>query len=184
MVSVACDPSGMSYASVGWDCSLHLWNVSDGKWEGEVDSVSPCAINCVDWHPRRSILAIACWDATIKLINVTSKTAEYVFRGHRDSVRAAVFTRPDGLRLVSSSLDGDIRLWSVDKKCALAVVDSVPGVTINQLCLARGNAKGLILLKALLLGKYTCKKIIYQAMMLVTYHFVIEVKFDHSHIVI
>ena len=55
-----------------------LWNVSDGKLESEVERASPCAINSVDWHPNRPLLAIACWDSTIKLLNTTSKTMEYV----------------------------------------------------------------------------------------------------------
>ena len=59
------------------------------------------------------------------------------YRGHRQSVRAALFTKPEGMHLISSSLDGDLRLWSVVDRCALAVIHSSTSY-LSDLCLTQG----------------------------------------------
>ncbi len=79
----------------------------------------------VVYSPDGKILAAACQDGSIYLIDAKTKAVLRLLRGHTDQTMALAFSA-DGERLASGSWAGDVRLWDVDTG-KLVKKDRTPG---------------------------------------------------------
>jgi telomerase protein component 1 len=95
--------------SVGWDFAVKLWNGITGEYEGDL-ATDQRPLNCIVMHPDSQLVAVGCWDATVKLFDVFRKERKAVWRGHTSSVRDVAFTL-SGRHLASAALDGEVHLW-------------------------------------------------------------------------
>jgi WD40 repeat protein len=58
------------------------------------------------------LLATGSEDRTVRLYDLTTRKELHVFKGHRNAISGVVLT-PDGKTLVTASLDGAVKVWSV-----------------------------------------------------------------------
>jgi len=98
-------------ASVSWDGSLRIWNVSNGLLEKKIEyDKSP--LYALDYNNSGTQLAFGGVDRQISIINTATWQTEKVLIGHTGSVTDIAFN--DDL-LVSASDNGEIKIWDLNK---------------------------------------------------------------------
>lgn len=110
-VSGCCaEPNGKCLITTGWDCSIKVWNVTTGEYQGEMKGHGR-PINCVAFHPEGNLIATGCWDSCVRVFDVFNRQRKAVFRGHVNSVRSVAYSR-NGVYIASAAMDGDVNLWN------------------------------------------------------------------------
>jgi WD40 repeat protein len=120
--AVKWDPSGLYLASCSDDCTAKVWEVESDRTEPLYDFTSHRQeIYTVKWSPtgpgsinptKRSLLATASFDGTVRLWNTSDGSCFAVFNRHRDSVYSVAFS-PSGDFLSSGSLAGQMYIWDI-----------------------------------------------------------------------
>ncbi len=113
--SLAFTPDGRMLISGGMDRTIRLWDVAEGR-ERAAFTNYPAGVAGVRLSPDGKTLAIS---ATVGYQQITLQdtltgTTTAQLRGHSKPLSDAQFSPdPDGRRLISSSLDGTVRVWDV-----------------------------------------------------------------------
>jgi RNA polymerase sigma factor (sigma-70 family) len=124
--SLAFSPDGRKLASAS-GTQLRLWDVASfhviAQMSGPDDNLRP-----LRFSPTGAILAFACKDHSIRLLDLTARTESHALRGHQDNVYDFTFS-PDGKTLASSGGDKDrtVRLWDVATGEELRRLSGPPG---------------------------------------------------------
>jgi WD40 repeat protein len=111
--------AGDMLASGGWDKTLRLWD--------SVDRSERVILPFDDWirelaiSDDRRILAAACKDGTLRLIDFLSGAQLRVIQAHEGGVDCASFS-PDGLLLLSGGRDHTLKLWDLETESAQPLV--------------------------------------------------------------
>ena len=106
----SAEPKGKFLVTVGWDCSVKIWNTVDGSFSGEMKGHGR-PINCVAYHPEGDIIATGCWDGCVRIFNVFNRERKAVFRGQSGSIRSISYSK-NGVHISAASINGDVNLWS------------------------------------------------------------------------
>ncbi|XP_047736643.1 dynein assembly factor with WDR repeat domains 1-like [Hyalella azteca] len=69
----------------------------------------PLRPTCLDFSPDRDLVACGCYDRTARVFCAATGTAVATLRGHHDLISDLTFLGP---RVVTASLDGDVRVWT------------------------------------------------------------------------
>lgn len=122
--AVKWDPSGTLLASCSDDCTAKVWDVESDNSEPMHDFKShQQEIYTVKWSPtgqgspnpaKRSMLATASFDGSVRLWNISDGSCYRVFNRHRDSVYSVAFS-PSGDFLASGSLAGQMYIWNIEE---------------------------------------------------------------------
>ncbi|MFH1418883.1 MAG: protein kinase, partial [Planctomycetota bacterium] len=110
VMGVAFSPDGAWIATGGLDRIVHLWNANSGKllWK----SADPEEmISALAFSPNGELLAAGLADRTIRVFDTTDRTVVRVLTGH-DAMVTSVDFDSTGERLASSSMSGEIAIWS------------------------------------------------------------------------
>jgi WD40 repeat protein len=103
--------------SAGWDGMVRAFAPAQGQWKTapvlDRELSVGSAINCLDCHPTRPVIVVGCWDATLKLYQLAPVKRLAIMRGHDSAVRTVQFVAM-GKQIISTGMDGDIRVWSTD----------------------------------------------------------------------
>jgi len=136
---VAMSPDGNLIASGLGDRTIRLWDASTGKvldiLRGHSDMVFEVAFS-----PDGRELASASYDKTIRLWDMASKRHR-VLRGHTAGVVRVAWRTVD--QLVTGSLDGTLRVWSVPSLAppsAADIVDRLNAATTARIDLDRPSS--------------------------------------------
>lgn len=114
VTGLAADACNKNLVSGGLDGSLKFWDLKTRKMRGEMDLGSK--IGCIAFHPTTSLVAIACDDGVIRLCDIEAQTIVRRFKGHTDRITDLQFSA-DCRWLLSSSMDGTLRIWDVPGTC-------------------------------------------------------------------
>ncbi|HEV3339772.1 MAG TPA: serine/threonine-protein kinase, partial [Pirellulales bacterium] len=140
-------PDGLTVASGGEDCDIHLWDARTGLKKGKIKAHTN-DVNWLAFSPDGKLLASASDDATIRLWNVATQAALSVLRGHIGPVESIAFS-PDGRSLVSGGKDGIVRLWDI---ATAQLAKELTGHSQNVECVAYAPDG-----KSVVSGSFDCK---------------------------
>ncbi|MGC0375561.1 trypsin-like peptidase domain-containing protein [Streptomyces sp. SAI-229] len=107
--SVVYSPDRRTFASVGADRTVRLWNTATNKVRATLEGHGG-AVNAVAFSPDGRTLATAGADKTIRLWDMRTGRTRITLRGHTQAVRSVAF-HPDGDMLATGGADETVRLW-------------------------------------------------------------------------
>ena len=109
VTSLALSPDASLLASAGYDRTVRLWRVSDGRLAGVLRGHGG-TIWSVAWSPDGRWLASAGEDKTIRIWRMRDLSVAHRLRGHELNIWSVRFS-PNSRLLASGSFDHSIRLW-------------------------------------------------------------------------
>lgn len=118
---IAWSPCGRFIASPSKDKTIRIWDANDGKCLAVLEG-HESEVFCVAWSPDGSTIATgARKDIYIWRTNVSDEHVEanrlYILKGHSAAVPSVVWSH-DSKTLVSTSFDGDVRIWNMRGECS------------------------------------------------------------------
>ncbi|KAG1680650.1 Telomerase protein component 1 [Nymphon striatum] len=113
VIDCAIDSDKMTIVSVGYDCKICLWAVTDGRLISKITS-ERLPHNCVKFYPSKQEILVGGWDKLIKSWDLINMTKKYTFRGHKSSVQN-ISINLAGTTAVSASMT-EILLWSLSNQ--------------------------------------------------------------------
>ncbi|KAK4756150.1 hypothetical protein SAY87_006277 [Trapa incisa] len=110
VVGVACDSTNAHMISAGYCGDIKVWDFKGftvkSRWE-----VGHCLVK-IAYHRLNGLLATIADDFTIRLFDIVTSRMVRKFEGHTDRVTDLCFSE-DGKWILSSSMDGSLRIWDV-----------------------------------------------------------------------
>ncbi|BAU03010.1 uncharacterized protein HKW66_Vig0124930 [Vigna angularis] len=110
VVGVACDSTNTLMISAGYKGDIKVWDFKErdlkSRWE-----IGSSVVKIV-YHRYNGLLATVADDLTIRLFDVVALRLVRKFEGHTDRITDLCFSE-DGKWLLSSSMDGSLRIWDV-----------------------------------------------------------------------
>nr|XP_010911920.2 LOW QUALITY PROTEIN: WD repeat-containing protein 36 [Elaeis guineensis] len=110
VVGVACDARNSIIISVGYQGDIKVWDFKGreltSRWE------VGCGVTKIVYHRTNGLLATVADDMVLRLFDVVALRLVRKFEGHSDRITDLCFSE-DGKWLLSSSMDGSLRIWDV-----------------------------------------------------------------------
>jgi len=128
VVDLAFSPDGQTLLSASADGTVRLWSWAEGQTRLTLNH--PEAVTCLAVSPDGQTVAAGGVDHQIRLWRTSDGTLRQTLTGHTNLVRDLAFspdTAPFGVRLISGSSDGTVRLWSMDDQAEGRVIVEQPG---------------------------------------------------------
>ncbi|XP_073143979.1 U3 small nucleolar RNA-associated protein 21 homolog [Henckelia pumila] len=110
VVGIACDSTNTIMISAGYHGDVKVWDFKGrdlrSRWE------IGCSLVKIVYHRYNGLLATVADDLVIRLFDVISLRMVRKFEGHADRITDMCFSE-DGKWLLTSSMDGTLRIWDV-----------------------------------------------------------------------
>ncbi|PON41112.1 Guanine nucleotide-binding protein, beta subunit [Parasponia andersonii] len=110
VVGIACDSTNTLMISTGYQGDIKVWDFKGrelkSRWE------VGCAVVKIVFNRLNGLLATVADDLVIRLYDVVALRMVRKFEGHTDRITDMCFSE-DGKWLLSSSMDGTLRIWDV-----------------------------------------------------------------------
>ncbi|KAF5952358.1 hypothetical protein HYC85_010302 [Camellia sinensis] len=110
VVGVACDSTNTLMISAGYHGDIKVWDFKGrelkSRWK------IGCSLVKIVYHRSNGLLATVADDLIIRLFDVVALRMVRKFEGHTDRITDLCFSE-DGKWLLSSSMDGSLRIWDV-----------------------------------------------------------------------
>jgi U3 small nucleolar RNA-associated protein 21 len=110
VVGVACDSTNTLMISAGYNGDVKVWDFKGREVKSRWDV--GCALVKIVYHRANGLVATVADDLIIRLYDVVAQRMVRIFEGHSDRITDACFSE-DGKWLISSSMDGTLRIWDV-----------------------------------------------------------------------
>ncbi|WOK92769.1 WD repeat-containing protein 36 [Canna indica] len=110
VVGVACDATNNSMISAGYNGDIKIWGFKDRDLKSSWNVGQH--VNKIVYHRTNGLLATVAEDMVLRLFDVMALRMVRKFEGHTDRVTDLCFSE-DGKWLISSSMDGSLRIWDV-----------------------------------------------------------------------
>ncbi|KAL3516441.1 hypothetical protein ACH5RR_023343 [Cinchona calisaya] len=110
VIGLACDSTNTVMVSAGYHGDVKVWDFKrrDVKSRWEIG----CSLVKIVYHRPNGLLATIADDLVIRLFDVISPRMVRKFEGHTDRITDMCFSE-DGKWLLTSSMDGSLRIWDV-----------------------------------------------------------------------
>lgn len=122
IVAVAFSPNGLNVGSASRDGTVQIWNVSDGRPLGEMETQT----DALAYSPAGHTVATGTGNNDIDLWDDTRSVVLETLQGDTAQVSALAFT-PDGHTLAAGSWDQTVRLWNVSSGQLLRTLNGSAG---------------------------------------------------------
>ncbi|GFP84289.1 U3 small nucleolar RNA-associated protein 21 homolog [Phtheirospermum japonicum] len=110
VIGVACDSTNTFMISGGYNGDIKVWDFKGrglrSRWE------IGCSLVKIVYHRCNGLLATVTDDFVVRLFDVVALRMVRKFEGHSDRVTDVCFSE-DGKWLLTSSMDGTVRVWDV-----------------------------------------------------------------------
>ncbi|KAK3221191.1 hypothetical protein Dsin_008216 [Dipteronia sinensis] len=110
VVGVACDSTNTLLISAGYHGDIKVWDFKGRELKSKWDI--GCSLVKIVHHRINGLLATVAGDLVIRLFDVVALRMVRKFEGHTDRITDLCFSE-DGKWLLSSSMDGSLRVWDV-----------------------------------------------------------------------
>ncbi|XP_078434530.1 transducin family protein / WD-40 repeat family protein [Wolffia australiana] len=110
VIGLACDATNSALISVGYHGDLKMWSLKKCDLKYRLD-VGHSVVRIV-YHRGNGLLATAAVDMVLRVFDVVNLRMVRKFEGHTDRITDLCFSE-DGKWLLSSSMDGTLRVWDV-----------------------------------------------------------------------
>ncbi|RWR75205.1 U3 small nucleolar RNA-associated protein 21 [Cinnamomum micranthum f. kanehirae] len=110
IVAVACDSINCLMISAGYHGDIKVWDFKGRQLKSRLDV--GCSFVKFAYHRVNGLLATVADDMVLRLFDVVSLRMVRKFEGHTDRITDLCFSE-DGKWLLSSSMDGSLRIWNV-----------------------------------------------------------------------
>ena len=105
-------------ASASSDATLRVWNLMTGHCDAVLQRKDAGAL-CVEWHLDNIRLSAGYTSGCVRVWNADTGVREIGFLPGHSRRTTTVAWSPDGKKVVSSSTDKEIRIWTKDNHCEL-----------------------------------------------------------------
>lgn len=110
VVGVACDSTNTLMISAGYNGDIKIWDFKGrerkSRWE------IGCTVVKIIYHRSNGLLATVTDDLILRMFDVVALRMVRKFEGHADRITDICFSE-DGKWLLSSSMDGTLRIWDI-----------------------------------------------------------------------
>ncbi|CAI0428720.1 unnamed protein product [Linum tenue] len=110
VVGVACDSTNTLMISAGYHGDIKVWDFKGRELKSRLE-VGCCLVKAI-YHRYNGLLATVADDLVIRVFDVVALRMVRKFQGHTDRITDLCFSE-DGKWLLSSSMDGTLRIWDV-----------------------------------------------------------------------
>ncbi|KTW25647.1 hypothetical protein T552_03507 [Pneumocystis carinii B80] len=116
ITGIVSDSLNKTLVSSSLDGTIKFWKISTGKLIYTLDMKLP--ITLMRYQKSSDLLAIACDDFCIRVIDIETTKVVRELWGHTNRITDLVFSY-DGRWIISSSLDSTIRTWDLPVGCLI-----------------------------------------------------------------
>uniref|UniRef100_A0A0D3GJ78 Uncharacterized protein n=1 Tax=Oryza barthii TaxID=65489 RepID=A0A0D3GJ78_9ORYZ len=110
VVGLACDATNGSLISAGYGGDIKVWDFKSCKLKSRLDIGK--SVTKIAYHRANGLLATVADDMVLILFDTVAMKMVRRFEGHTDRVTDLCFSE-DGKWLISSSMDGTLRIWDI-----------------------------------------------------------------------
>ncbi|KAJ3242725.1 WD repeat-containing protein 36 [Chytriomyces hyalinus] len=148
IVGLAVDSLTSILVSASLDCSVKIWNI---KTSALIHSISlPVPISSLYFHKDSNIAAVACDDLCLRIIDIEVGRIVRELWGHRNRILDLSLS-PDSRWLLSSGLEGTIKLWDIPSSTLIGSLNVDPATSVsfsvdgNYIASSHVNNRGVVL---------------------------------------
>ncbi|KAJ4294788.1 rRNA-processing protein utp21 [Collariella sp. IMI 366227] len=112
VTGLVVDSLNRTVVSCSLDGKIKFWDFVTGTLVDEIDWAPMTKITACRYHPGNDLIAFACDDHSIRVVDVETKQTIREFWGCRGDITDFCFSN-DGRWIVAASLDSTIRVWDL-----------------------------------------------------------------------
>ncbi|KAJ3413691.1 hypothetical protein HDV05_007679 [Chytridiales sp. JEL 0842] len=128
LIALQSDAVNRYLFSASLDGTVKTWDIQTGKVKHTLPLGT--SVSAMVSHLESGILALACDDLGIRIIDTDTHLVIRELWGHRNRILDMAFS-PDGRWLVSTSLDGTIRIWDLPTGGLLESIKTEPATSVS-----------------------------------------------------
>ncbi|XP_076941049.1 uncharacterized protein LOC143610452 [Bidens hawaiensis] len=110
VVGVACDSTNSLMISAGYNGDIKVWSFKRREMKSKLEV--GCNVVKIIYNRSNGLLATVTDDLIIRIFDIVALKLVRKFEGHTDRITDICFSE-DGKWLMSSSMDGTLRIWDV-----------------------------------------------------------------------
>ncbi|VFQ89188.1 unnamed protein product [Cuscuta campestris] len=110
VIGIACDSTNTLMISAGYHGDVKIWDFKGKGLKSRLDI--DCSLVKIVYHRSNGLLATAADDLVIRVFDAVALRMVRKFQGHADRITDMCFSE-DGKWLLTSSMDGTLRIWDV-----------------------------------------------------------------------